>query len=58
MFKYLVIFFVIVLGLIYIGNQIDLRNQKISKKEYDRRIRFFIVLIFIVIGILVWIKRR
>lgn len=58
MFKYLVIFFVFVLGLIYIGNYIDLKNQKISKKEYDRRIRFFIVLIFMVLGILVWIKRR
>lgn len=58
MFKYLVIFFIVVLGLIYIGNQIDLKNQKISKKEYDRRIRLFIALIFIVIGILVWIKRR
>nr|WP_162988948.1 hypothetical protein [Pedobacter schmidteae] len=58
MFKYLVIFFIVVLGLIYIGNQIDFKNQKISKKEYDRRIRLFIALIFIVIGILVWIKRR
>lgn len=58
MFKYLVIFFVLVLGLIYIGNYIDLKNQKISKKEYDRRIRFFIILIFIILGILVWIKRR
>ncbi|SDJ53094.1 hypothetical protein SAMN04487898_103177 [Pedobacter sp. ok626] len=58
MFKYLVIFFLVVLSLIYIGNNLDLRNNKISKKEYDRRIRFFIVLIFIAIGILVWIKKR
>ncbi|MDR6782080.1 Ca2+/Na+ antiporter [Pedobacter africanus] len=58
MFKYLVIIFVIILGLIYVGNYIDLRNHKINKKEYDRRIRFFIVLIFILIGILVWIKRK
>ncbi len=58
MFKYLVIFFVLVLGLIYVGNYIDLKNQKISKKEYDRRIKFFIILFFIVVGILVWLKRR
>ncbi len=58
MFKFLVIFFIVVLGLIYIGNYIDLKNHKINKKEYNRRIRFFIVLIFIAIGILVWIKRR
>ncbi|SMD10620.1 hypothetical protein SAMN04488101_113135 [Pedobacter nyackensis] len=58
MFKYLVIFFVIVLSLIYIGNRIDLGNQNISKKEYDRRTKLFLVLILISIGILVWIKRR
>lgn len=58
MFKFLVIFFVVVLGFIYVGNYIDLKNHKINKKEYSRRIRFFIVLIFILIGILVWIKRR
>jgi len=58
MFKYLVIFFVIVLSLIYIGIRIDLGNRNISKKEYDRRIKLFLVLILIAIGILVWIKRR
>lgn len=58
MFKYLVIFFVLILGLIYLGNYIDLKNQKISKKEYDRRIRLFIVLLLIILGILIWIKRR
>ncbi len=58
MFKFLVIFFVVVLGFIYVGNYIDLKNDKINKKEYNRRIRFFIVLVFILIGILIWIKRR
>jgi len=58
MFKFLIVFFLIVLGLIYFGNYIDYRNQKISTNEYNRRIRLFFVLIFIFIGILIWFKKR
>jgi len=58
MFKYLIIFCILVFGLIYFGNYIDYKNQKISRKEYDRRIRLFIILLFIIIFILVWIKKR
>ncbi|WP_348621216.1 hypothetical protein [Pedobacter lusitanus] len=44
--------------LIYLGNYFDLQRQKISKKEYDRRIRIFIVLLFIIIAVLVYLKKR
>ncbi|MBB6502934.1 hypothetical protein [Pedobacter cryoconitis] len=44
--------------LIYMGNYFDLQRQKISKKEYDRRVRLFIVLLFIVIAVLTYLKRR
>ncbi|MCX2483900.1 hypothetical protein [Pedobacter sp. MR2016-24] len=44
--------------LIYMGNYFDLQRQKISRKEYERRIRFFIVLLFIIIAILTYLKKR
>ncbi len=58
MFKYLLIFVIVGMVLIYMGNYFDLQRNKISRKEYDRRIRFFIVLLFIIVAIMVYIKRR
>jgi cell division protein FtsW (lipid II flippase) len=58
MFKYLIVFCLVGMLLIYMGNYFDLQRQKISRKEYDRRIRFFIVLLFIIIAILTYIKKR
>ncbi|MET3113491.1 cytochrome bd-type quinol oxidase subunit 1 [Pedobacter sp. CG_S7] len=58
MFKYLIVFVLLGLMLIFIGNYLDLRQQKINKKEYDRRSRFFIVLVFILIAIVVYFKKK
>ena len=58
MFKYLIIFCLAGMLLIYAGNYIDLQRQKISKKEYDRRIRIFIVLLFIIIAVLTYLRKR
>jgi cell division protein FtsW (lipid II flippase) len=58
MFKYLIVFCLVGMLLIYMGNYFDLQRQKISRKEYDRRIRFFIVLLFIIVAILTYIKKR
>ncbi|MET4142947.1 hypothetical protein ABIB30_005363 [Pedobacter sp. UYP1] len=44
--------------LIYLGNYFDLQRQKINKNEYDRRVRLFIVLIFIIIAVLTYLKKR
>jgi hypothetical protein len=44
--------------LIYLGNYFDLQREKISRKEYDRRIRFFILLVFIIIAALSYLRRR
>jgi hypothetical protein len=46
------------LMLIYMGNHFDLQRQRITKKEYDRRIRFFIVLVFIIIAIVCYLRKR
>jgi uncharacterized membrane protein YdjX (TVP38/TMEM64 family) len=56
MFKFLIIFFLVVLVIIYIGNYIDYRNNKITRKEFERRIRFFIALVFIMIFIVMYIR--
>lgn len=58
MFKYLIVFVLLGLMLIFIGNYLDLRRLKINKKEYDRRSRFFIVLVFIIIAIAVYFKKK
>jgi uncharacterized protein HemY len=58
MFKFLIVFFLLVFGLIYIGNYADYKNQKISTNEYNKRLRLFLILIFIFIGILIWLKKR
>jgi hypothetical protein len=58
MFKYLIIFCLIGLSLIYIGNYFDLQRQKISRKEYDRRTRFFIILVFILIAIITYLRKK
>lgn len=58
MFKYLIVFCLIGMLLIYLGNYFDLQRQKINKKEYDRRVRLFIVLIFIIIAVLTYLKKR
>jgi len=58
MFKYLIVFCLIGMLLIYLGNYFDLQRQKITRKEYDRRVRLSIVLVFIVIAILTYLKKR
>ena len=58
MFKYLIVFCLVGMVLIYMGNYFDLQRAKITRKEYDRRVRLSVLLLFIVIAILVWIKRR
>jgi len=58
MLKFLVIVGSIFLGIIYFGNYVDYRNNKISKNEYDRRIKLFIILVIIVVIILLWLRKR
>ncbi|WP_169304321.1 hypothetical protein [Pedobacter frigoris] len=58
MFKFLIVIFILVLALIYFGNYLDYKKQRINKKEYDRRVRLFIALILIIIALLVWLKKR
>jgi uncharacterized membrane protein YidH (DUF202 family) len=58
MFKYLIVFCLVGMVLIYMGNYFDLQRQKISRKEYDRRVRLSIVLMFIVVAVLAYLKRR
>jgi len=58
MFKFLIVFCLVGLVLIYMGNYFDLQRHKISRKEYDRRIRFFVVLLFIIVAAITWLKKR
>ncbi|WP_157262985.1 hypothetical protein [Pedobacter steynii] len=58
MFKYLIIFFIVVLSLIYFGNYLDYKNNKMSSKEYDRRVRLFFALVIIIFAIIVWLRKR
>jgi len=58
MFKFLIVFCLVGLVLIYMGNYFDLQRNKISRKEYDRRIRFFVVLLFIIVAAITWLKKR
>jgi len=58
MFKYLIVFCLVGMVLIYMGNYFDLQRRKISRKEYDRRVRLSVALLFIVIAILVYLKKR
>jgi len=58
MFKYLIVFCLVGLVLIYMGNYFDLKRHKITEKEYSRRTRFFIVLVFIIIAIITYLKKR
>jgi len=58
MFKYLIVFCLVGMLLIYMGNYFDLQRQKISRKEYDRRIRFFILLLFILVAVLSYLKKK
>lgn len=58
MFKYLIVFCLVGLMLVYMGNYFDLHRQKISRKEYDRKVRLFILLVFIVIAALSYLKKR
>jgi cell division protein FtsW (lipid II flippase) len=58
MFKYLIIFCLVGLMLVYAGNYFDYQRQKISRKEYDRRTRFFILLVFLCIAIVVYLKKK
>jgi hypothetical protein len=44
--------------LIYMGNYFDLQRQKISRKEYDRRTRLSVLLLFIVIAVLAFLRKR
>ena len=58
MLKFLVIVVGIFLGVIYFGNYIDYRNNKISRNEYDKRIKLFIILVIIIILIALWLRKR
>lgn len=58
MFKYLIVFFLVGLMLIFMGNYFDFQREKINKKEYDRRTRLTIALVFIAIAIVVYLKRK
>lgn len=58
MFKYLIVFCLVGMVLIYMGNYFDLQRGKISRKEYDRRIRFFIILLFVIIAVLTYLSKR
>ena len=58
MFRFLVIIILIFLGVVYFGNYLDLKKQLITKQEYDRRVRLFVLLVFLLIAIAVWLKKR
>ncbi|HEY0175945.1 MAG TPA: hypothetical protein VGC08_06180 [Pedobacter sp.] len=58
MFKYLIVFCLIGMVLIYLGNYFDLQREKISRKEYDRRTRLSILLLFIVVAVLAYLRRK
>jgi uncharacterized membrane protein YidH (DUF202 family) len=58
MFKYLIVFCLVGMVLIYMGNYFDLQRQKISRKEYDRRTRLSVLLLFIVIAVLAFLRKR
>ncbi|WP_165305041.1 hypothetical protein [Pedobacter sp. SYP-B3415] len=44
MFRFLVIFLVISMALLYLGNYLDYKQNRITRKEFDRKIRVFILL--------------
>jgi hypothetical protein len=56
--KYLIIFCLVGLTLIYMGNYYDLKRQKITHAEYNRRFRFTYILVLIVIAILLYLRKR
>ncbi|WP_158622652.1 hypothetical protein [Pedobacter sp. KBW06] len=58
MFKYLIIFFIVVLSLIYFGNYLDYKNNKMDRAEYNRRVRLFFFLVVIIFAIVVWLRKR
>jgi hypothetical protein len=58
MFKYLIVFCLIGALLIYLGNYFDLQREKITRKEYDRRVRLSILLLFIVIAVLAYLRKK
>jgi len=52
MFKFLIIILILFFGLIYLGNYLDLKHGRITQKQYNGKIRFFIVLLLIVLFLL------
>jgi hypothetical protein len=40
------------------GNYYDLKRQKITHAEYNRRFRFTYILVLIVIAILLYLRKR
>ncbi len=58
MFKYLIIIFAVALSFIYFGNYVDFKNNKMSRKEYDRRVKLFIVLVVILVAAIFWLRKR
>lgn len=58
MFKYLIVFCLIGMLLIYLGNYFDLQREKITRKEYDRRVRLSIILLFIVIAVIAYLRKK
>jgi len=58
MFKFLIVFFLLIIGLIHFGNYFDYQKGRLTNNEYNRRTRLLFVLIFIFIGILIWVRKR
>ncbi|WP_162618642.1 hypothetical protein [Pedobacter yulinensis] len=44
MFRFIVVFLVVSMALLYLGNYLDYRQKRITRKEFDRKIRVFIFL--------------
>jgi len=49
MFKFLIIVLILFFGLVYFGNYLDLKNGRITQKQYNGKIRFSLVLLLIVL---------
>ena len=43
---------------IYIGNYIDYKNQRISRMEFERRIRLSLLLFLIIIFLYFYLRKR
>jgi hypothetical protein len=46
------------LALIYMGNYFDLKRERITHAEYNRRFRFLYILVLVVIAILLYFRKK